>query len=131
VVEPGHQDPPPRDEAEYRVVLQELLEVAARRLSLINHSACGCRRLQCRCRIREAINNKRKQISKSQPAAGPRDMREAMANISEMATRSTAATTGTTRCSSARDRERVTGDFPPHHLLLPQLRRRAGVPERP
>lgn len=41
MVEPGRQDPPPRDEAEHRVVLRELLEVVARRLSLVNHRAQG------------------------------------------------------------------------------------------
>jgi hypothetical protein len=42
VVEPGGEDPPPRDEAEDRVVLGELLEVVARRLSLVNDRSCGC-----------------------------------------------------------------------------------------
>lgn len=37
VVEPGGEDPPPRDEAENRVVLGELLEVVAGCLSLVNH----------------------------------------------------------------------------------------------
>lgn len=41
VVEPGGEDPPPRDEAEDRVILGELLEVVARRLSLVNHRSCG------------------------------------------------------------------------------------------
>lgn len=39
VIEPGSEDPPPRDEPEHRVVLGELLEVVARRLPLINHRA--------------------------------------------------------------------------------------------
>lgn len=41
MVEARGEDPPPRDEAEHRVVLGELLEVVARRLSLVNHRAQG------------------------------------------------------------------------------------------
>jgi len=52
VVEPGRQDPPPRDEAEHWVVLGELLEVVARRLSLVDHRACGS------CRIGNASTRK-------------------------------------------------------------------------
>jgi hypothetical protein len=42
VVEPGGEDPPPRDEAEHRVVLGEFLKVIARRLSLVDQRACIC-----------------------------------------------------------------------------------------
>ena len=52
VVEPGRQDPPPRDEAEDWVVLGELLEVVTRRLSLVDHRACGS------CRIGNASTRK-------------------------------------------------------------------------
>lgn len=41
MVEAGGKNPPPRDEAEDRVVLGKLLEVVAGRFSLVNHRSCG------------------------------------------------------------------------------------------